>query len=158
MYEENTICKFTDSVLHCLNMFMTAEGTALEHLSLAKEEDLEAYRVLNDTDVENDHSMTMDQMFLNAVEKYSDRAAVVCGETDALTYRQLGEAAARIAAGLKKRGIGRGDIAAFCLPRGIGVIKAIFGIIRAGAAVLPVDIVWPQGRKDYVIENSGQNC
>ena len=155
LYEENTICKFTDSVLHCLDMFMTAEGTELEHLSLAKEEDLEAYRVLNDTDVENDHSMTMDQMFLNAVEKYSDRAAVVCGETDALTYRQLGEAAARIAAGLKKRGIGRGDIAAFCLPRGIGVIKAIFGIIRAGAAVLPVDIVWPQGRKDYVIENSG---
>ena len=76
----------------------------------------------------------------NRTENYSDRVAVVCGSNDSLTYKQLGETAERIAVGLKNRCIGKNDVVAFCLPRGIGIIKAIFGIIRAGSAILPIDI------------------
>lgn len=154
LYEKAVIRKFINSVMYCVKLFDEQGNTSLGNLSIASEHDMTAYRLLNNTDVDSPYT-TMDRMFAEAVKNYSDRVAVVCGSNDSLTYKQLGETAERIAVGLKNKGIGKNDVVAFCLPRGIGIIKAIFGIIRAGSAILPIDITWPEERISYVMENSG---
>jgi amino acid adenylation domain-containing protein len=56
-----------------------------------------------------------------------------------LSYRELWQNSGWLAGQLARRGIGRGDVVAIALDRGTDLVVAMLGIIRAGAAYLPVD-------------------
>lgn len=154
LYDDGTVRKFISHMLYAVTLLCTDMDAKMGELSLADDFDRKAYQALNETDVANDHKLTMDQMFYRAVSQYSDRTALVCAE-DTRTYAELGRDATKVAAGLYAKGIRKGDVVAFCLPRSIGTIQAIFGILCSGAAVLPMDITWPKDRLSYVVENSG---
>ena len=51
--------------------------------------------------------------------------------------------------------MGKGDRVVLCLPRGLDQYMAILGVLRAGAAYVPVDWGYPQDRIAYIIEDSG---
>ncbi|MEV0135170.1 amino acid adenylation domain-containing protein [Dactylosporangium sp. NPDC050688] len=68
------------------------------------------------------------------------------GEQDRLTYAQLSERAGRIAAALRERGEGPGSIVGLVLERGVDLPAAVLGVLRAGAAYLPIDPENPADR------------
>ena len=93
------------------------------------------------------------QLFEEQVVKTPDKFAVIaCDKT--LTYTELNEQANRIAHSLIEKGIGVGDSIAFALPRKSYLISTILGILKAGAAYLPVDPDYPQERIDYMLDDS----
>lgn len=104
----------------------------------------ERYKLLvdfNDT-AEYPHEKCVHQLFEKEVEKHPDKTAIVaCDRT--LTYRELNEAANRIAHGLIAKGVRPGDIVAFALHRTSRLIAVMFGILKAGAAYLPIDLDYP---------------
>ena len=71
------------------------------------------------------------------------------------TYRQLTRRSLSLAHRLCTMGIGRGDRIVVCLPRGLDQYMAILGILRTGAAYVPVDWAYPQDRTDFIIQDSG---
>ncbi|MFD4354982.1 amino acid adenylation domain-containing protein [Nocardia sp. NPDC058518] len=80
---------------------------------------------------------TLAQAFTAAAEDDPDGPALVWGD-DALTYDQLDARSARLARLLIGRGFGPGDAVAVDLPRGIDWATAVWAILKAGAAVVPV--------------------
>ncbi|MGW5399177.1 non-ribosomal peptide synthetase [Streptomyces sp. NPDC003952] len=72
-----------------------------------------------------------------------------------LTYRQLWDRAGRTAAVLAGHGIGDGGLVAVDLNRGAELIVALLGIVRAGAAYLPIDGHAPADRVTAVLKDSG---
>ena len=54
-----------------------------------------------------------------------------------LTYAQLDATSARVASGLRERGVARGDIVALDAGRGADAIIAMLAILRCGAGVSP---------------------
>jgi amino acid adenylation domain-containing protein len=60
-----------------------------------------------------------------------------------LSYAELARAAERLAARLARWGVGRGDRVGLFLSKGIEAVAAIHGILRAGAAYVPVDPTAP---------------
>ena len=56
-----------------------------------------------------------------------------------LTYGELDAISGRVAAQLVERGIKGGAVVGLCLQRGVEQLVALLGILRAGAAVLPLD-------------------
>ena len=76
---------------------------------------------------------------------HADRVAVIADDAR-LTYRDLHERAGRIAALLDERGIGAGDVVAVALPRSAELVAALLGVLRAGAAYLPLDLDHPPAR------------
>lgn len=104
----------------------------------------------NNTAVEYPTDKCVHQLFEEQVEKNPDKIAVVaCDKT--LTYRELNEEANRIAHSLIEKGIGRGNIVAIILPRESHLIPAMFGVLKSGAAYMPLDPSYPQDRIDYLI-------
>ena len=63
-----------------------------------------------------------------------------------LTYRELDHAADRVAARLARWGVSRGDRVGLLLPKSIEAVAAIHGILRTGAAYVPVDPTAPVSR------------
>jgi non-ribosomal peptide synthetase component F len=97
---------------------------------------------------------TVHQLFEEQVEKTPDKTVVIaCDKT--LTYSELNEQANRIAHGLIEKGVGIGDIVALMLPRRSFLIAAMFGVLKAGAAYMPIDPDYPQDRIEYMLNDSG---
>ncbi len=77
--------------------------------------------------------------------RFPDRPAAA-DETTALTYRELTAAAARVARILMEHGVKPGDVVALALSRSVGYLVAMLGVLRAGAAYLPIDPDEPAAR------------
>ncbi|MGC0420088.1 amino acid adenylation domain-containing protein [Embleya sp. AB8] len=74
-----------------------------------------------------------------------EAVAVVCGD-DASTYGELNARANRLAHALIARGVGAEDIVALVLPRGVEMVTTILGVLKAGAAYLPIEPGCPTAR------------
>ncbi|WP_310741398.1 non-ribosomal peptide synthetase [Microbispora sp. H10670] len=80
--------------------------------------------------------------------------AVVCGD-DALTYAELDAAADRLARRLRALGARRDDRVAICLEQSTGLAVAVLGVLKSGAAYLPLDPEHPKSRLGYVLADAG---
>ncbi len=90
-----------------------------------------------------------------AVEFIGDLAAYQRGEVAALTYRQLNERANQLAQYLRSLGVGPGTLAGISVERSLDMIVGILGILKAGAAYLPLDPNYPAERLAFMVEDSG---
>ena len=82
-----------------------------------------------------------------------DRTAVRDG-TSALTYGELWEQSARLAALLTAHGIGRGDRVGMLLAKSVECVVTMLGVLRAGAAYVPVDPRAPASRAAFVLRDA----
>ena len=85
----------------------------------------------------------------------SPDAVAVRDGTTIVTYRELVHRAHRLARRLVAAGIRRGDRVAVCLERSPTMIAAWLGVLRAGAAYVPLDPEYPQRRLALLIEDAG---
>ncbi|MGF2946074.1 non-ribosomal peptide synthetase, partial [Mycobacterium sp. Lab-001] len=78
-------------------------------------------------------------------------ATAVTFEGSSLTYRELDEAADRLAQLLAGRGAGPGQRVAVLLPRSAQAIVAIVAVAKTGAAYVPIDPAVPEARMGFVL-------
>lgn len=82
-------------------------------------------------------------------------SAAVTGESQTLTYHQLDVAACRIADRLGSHGVGPGDIIGIATRRSVQMIAGMLGILKSGAAYLPLDPEYPSDRLRFMVRDSG---
>lgn len=73
----------------------------------------------------------------------------------ALTYRELDEAADRVAAALLDTGVHSETPVAVMLSRGPEYVVAMLGVLKAGAMIVPLDPAMPAERVADILEQSG---
>jgi amino acid adenylation domain-containing protein len=69
-----------------------------------------------------------------------------------MSYGELNRRANRLAHGL---GTGKGDIVAIRIPRGPALVAAELGVLKTGAAYLPLDPEFPPQRVDAMLRDAG---
>ncbi len=79
-------------------------------------------------------------------------AAVFQGER--LTYAELNARANRLARMLVARGVGPEGVVALAMPRSLEMLVAVLGVLKAGAAYLPIDAKYPADRVDYLVTDA----
>ncbi|MHB1475094.1 MAG: non-ribosomal peptide synthetase [Dermatophilaceae bacterium] len=70
---------------------------------------------------------------------------------DCLTYRELDHRSNQFAHSLIARGVGRGDLVALQLERSASLVVVLLGILKAGAAYVPVDPRASEARRDRIL-------
>ncbi|HZF13819.1 MAG TPA: amino acid adenylation domain-containing protein, partial [Thermoanaerobaculia bacterium] len=88
------------------------------------------------------------------VDRAPDAVAVVA-EGERLTYGELDRQANRLARHLRSAGVRPGDRVALSLERSAGMVAAILGVLKAGAAYVPLDPAHPAERIAFAREDSG---
>ena len=120
---------------------------------LSAEEKQKVLVEFNDTAVAYPRDKCVHELFEEQVAKNPDKTAVVAVDKT-LTYKELNEEANRIAHSLMEKGVGRGDIVGLMLPRKSSFLSALFGILKTGAAYLPVDGDFPEDRIKHILSDS----
>ncbi|CAM5358011.1 amino acid adenylation domain-containing protein [Streptomyces chartreusis] len=93
------------------------------------------------------------ELFRARVVEAPEAVAVVEGGRQ-VSYGELDADSDLVAAYLRERGVGRGDRVAVRLERSIGLLAALLGVWKAGAAYVPVDGAYPPERVAFVLEDS----
>ena len=109
-----------------------------------------ACRLINDF---LDKDRTVIGRFLRQALESPDAIAVRCGD-DTLTYSTLVSRIEALALFLTTKGIGNGDLVPVIFPPGIDILIAMMGIMRAGAAYVPVDPINPAERIEYILSDT----
>ncbi|MFD4636242.1 amino acid adenylation domain-containing protein [Lentzea sp. NPDC058436] len=92
--------------------------------------------------------------FEAAADAHPDRLALTFGDRS-WTYAELDAAANRVAHVLAADGVRRGDRVGVLLERGERVVTTILGVLKAGAAYVPVDLATPRDRAEFVFSDTG---
>ncbi|SCZ13528.1 non-ribosomal peptide synthetase, partial [Pseudomonas sp. NFACC37-1] len=107
----------------------------------------------NDTRVAYPLEQTIHQLFQGRVQAYPDAVAVVCGDRQ-LSYVELNGQANRLAHHLRALGVRPDDRVAICMERGPDLLVGLLGILKAGAAYVPLDPAYPSDRLAYMLQDS----
>ena len=97
------------------------------------------------------------RLFERQVSRHPDVPAIVCGAVT-LTYAELDERARILAAQLIQRGIGRGDLVGLCVDRSVEMVVGILGVLKSGAAYVPIDPCYPDERIAFLLHDSAPKC
>ena len=108
----------------------------------------------NQTQVPYQDHQCIHQLFEEQVAKNPDAVAVIY-EQECLTYQQLNQKANQLAHYLQSLGIKTEELVGVCVERSPLIIIGILGILKAGAAYLPLDPSYPPNRLIYMVEDSG---
>jgi amino acid adenylation domain-containing protein len=118
----------------------------------------ESMRMLSDwnaTDAEYPRDKCIHHLFEEQVARTPDAIALVFNDHE-LSYAALNELADGLAARLRARGAGGPDtLVALCAERSLEMVAGLLGILKAGAAYVPLDPAFPSERLAFMLEDSG---
>lgn len=94
------------------------------------------------------------QLFDAQVAATPDAIAVECDDTR-LTYRELNARAIAVASHLRKvHAVAPGTLVGVCLERTVELVVAVLGILKAGAAYVPLDPNYPHARIAHILDDA----
>src|SRR5271156_1131983 len=97
--------------------------------------------------------VTLAELFEVQAARTPGALAVECGD-GALSYAELNERANRLARYLVSLGAGVERLVAIAMPRSAEMIVAVLAVLKAGAAYVPVDPAYPEGRIAFMLADA----
>jgi non-ribosomal peptide synthetase component F len=107
----------------------------------------------NNTQAKYPQNKCINQLFEEQVERTPDTVAVVFGNQE-LTYKQLNNCANQIAHYLQSLGVTQEALVAISLERSLVMVIGLLGILKAGAAYLPIDANYPPERLAFILNDA----
>jgi len=125
----------------------------LSELSIITKAEIQKIEAWNNTDVLFDQTETLLSKFEAQVSKTPNATALVFGQRS-YTYSEFNEKANQLAHFLIEKGTKTNDIIAVSLERSLDMMVCIYGVLKAGAAYLPLDTTTPPERLRYIADNA----
>lgn len=107
----------------------------------------------NNTKTDYQSGKAVQELIEDTVNRLPDKVAIIF-EGKTITYSDLNKRANIVANKLRACGIGRNDIVGLMANRSIDMMIGLFGIMKSGAAYLPIDPEYPQERIEYMLKDS----
>ena len=151
LFEAATIERLAESFVVLLEGIAVAPESRLSQLPIVTPKDVETWRglqpALRPTDT------TVVTLFESQARRRPSSIAIESNGTS-LTYAELNARANRFAAYLRANGIGRETIVGIRMERSPEMVASALGILKAGAAYLPLDPSYPNERLDFLIADA----
>ena len=135
------------------NIIDIPTNSILSYKMLNKNEEIKIIDYCNAPKLDYDKNQTIISMFKKEVKSHPNKTAVIF-KNQKLNYKELDEKSNQIANYLIKQNIKNTDIVGIMLERSIEMLVCMLGILKTGAAYLPIDPEYPENRINYIITNS----
>jgi amino acid adenylation domain-containing protein len=152
LFEHATVARMAEGFRTLAWAAAAGDRRPLSSLELLADEDRRLLATWNATDRSYDRTVLPMQIALQAA-RTPDATAVDDGERS-FDYRTLLACADGLALELRAKGVGPGSLIGVYLPRTADMVIGLLGILRAGAAYVPLDPSYPPARLAYIVEDS----
>ena len=154
LFEEKTIDRIHNHFEILLQKVLKNPKVILDDISLeTKQEEDYFFKLQNVNSSLANNQLGIHDIIEQQITDNKTETAVTF-KNEKITYQQLGEKANTIALHLLNKGVKKNDIVGLSLERSSEMIVALLGILKTGAAYLPLDPEYPENRTNYIIENS----
>src|SRR6266498_22226 len=154
LFYESTIARMLEHFEILLEAIVADPDRRLSRLPLlSKAERRLLLSEWNDTRFEFTQQNCLHLLFEQQVERTPDSIAVVY-EAQQFTYAELNSRANQLAHHLRKRGVGSDAIVGLCFERSLDLVVGLVGILKAGAAYLPLDLSYPPERLSFMLKDA----
>eukprot|EP00833_Pecoramyces_ruminatium_P018330 jgi/Orpsp1_1/1192362/evm.model.d7180000092627.1 len=154
LYDSIMIKQILDSYIEVMKNINNLENNDIrniEYMSLKERE-----RILHEFN-NNEYEYTNDKLyhveFMKAAKKYLNNDAIVNNNLR-ISYKKLNEMSNSIGNYLRNKGVKRNDIIPIVSERSYYFVAGILGIMKSGAAYLPIDPDFPKERIEYMIKEA----
>ena len=139
LFKQETISRFIKIFVRIMTLVLEDPGQKIADIEIVTEEEKrQILSEFNEAGASLPADQSIQQLWEERVRQNPHRSAVVY-EDRLLTYRAVDERANRLARLLREKGTGRETTVAVMMGRSGEMIVAILGILKAGAAYVPVD-------------------
>jgi len=107
----------------------------------------------NQTDTDFPGEICLHQLFEKQAAQYPEKIAVIYNKNQ-LKYRELNRRANQIANYLIQKGVQPNDLVGIYLDRSVEMVVAMIGVLKSGAAYVPIDPAYPQKRIADILEDT----
>ncbi len=154
LFDEATIARMAGHFHALLESALRDPGASIGGLDiLSGAERRQLLNEFNATKSDYPKDKCLHQLFEAQVRRTPGNPAIVFGERH-LTYAQLNARANQLAHRLQAMGVGPEVPVAICMERCPEMVVAILGILKAGAAYVPMDPAYPRERLRFLLEDA----
>ncbi|MFT5462877.1 MAG: amino acid adenylation domain-containing protein, partial [Planctomycetota bacterium] len=154
LYDQETIRRFLGWYAQLLTAMVANPGTKVRRARyLPESEYAELVVGRNQTQLSYARDAAAHHLIEEQVQRMPSGVALIMG-TETITYGELNAAANRWAHLLRARGVGVDDLVGLCAERSIDAVVGLLGILKAGAAYLPLDPEYPPGRIELMLTDA----
>ncbi len=154
LFDETTIRRMVKHYINIIDEVTNDTNIKIKDIRLLSEEEL--HTILyewNSKKIERPVGLAIHQLF----EKYAlntPGAIAVVDTEKSLTYGELNKKANKIAHRLINLGAGPDKVIGILLDKSVDLMASVLGVLKSGAAYLPIDPTYPQEKIDYMLEDS----
>ncbi len=152
-FDESWISLLLDDLCLVLERLVEAPDRRLGELSLVGPADRELLRTLNETSVAAPSAQVVHDLIEAAARRRPEHPAIV-SPAGTMTYGELERRANGLARQLVAEGIGPGSRIGLEIERSAEMLVGILGILKAGAAYVPLDPTYPAARNQAIIDDA----
>ncbi|CAF1804361.1 non-ribosomal peptide synthetase DhbF [Bacillus subtilis] len=157
VYSESDIKLHQQRILQLLQTASAGEDMLIGQMELLLPEEKEKVISKWNETAKSEKLVSLQDMFEKQAVLTPERIALMCDDIQ-VNYRKLNEEANRLARLLIEKGIGPEQFVALALPRSPEMVASMLGVLKTGAAYLPLDPEFPADRISYMLEDAKPSC
>ncbi|WP_169330949.1 amino acid adenylation domain-containing protein [Gordonia sputi] len=163
LFDESTVRGFADRWLTVLEAMVANPRIAVGDIDFAVDDDtvmslgVRSRNSLGTNGVAADGGVSTPRVLVDILDDRvidMDRPALICDDQQ-FTYDEFEKAVNRVARRLIAAGVGPGDVIAVGMNRSINSVVAVFGVLRTGAAYVPIAPSYPEDRIAFMLADCG---
>ncbi|HXP43502.1 MAG TPA: condensation domain-containing protein, partial [Candidatus Acidoferrales bacterium] len=156
LYEESTIRRMAGHFAKLVEAVVAGPDAKLSKISLLTTAEVQQFAEWNNTNRGYPRELCIHTAFEEQVTRTPDKTAVI-DQKNRTSYRELNNLANRLARRLIAKGVRPGSLVGLSLNRSIEMVIALLGILKTGAAYVPLDPAYPEQRLDFMVRDSQVN-
>jgi non-ribosomal peptide synthetase component F len=137
-----------------LESILRRPEASLAELSMISSEEEALLEAFRGDSAEYDSTATISQLLEEQVSRDPQATAIVCGK-HSISYGELGRRVHALAYRLRLEGVEPNVPVALLIPQSIQRFVAIYAVLHAGGAYVPIDPNYPEERIAYILSDSG---
>ncbi|HYC28878.1 MAG TPA: amino acid adenylation domain-containing protein, partial [Chitinophagaceae bacterium] len=155
LFEQDTIVRMGTHYAELLRSIVQLPEQEVGAINmLPKDERHKILKEFNNTAIPWPQDKSIVDLFEEQVNQTPGAIALVFEEQE-LSYKELDRRTNQLSHYLVKQGVSKGDLVAICMERSAALLTGILGILKAGAAYVPIDPEYPRERISYMLKDTG---
>ena len=153
LFEESTIRRFAAHLKNLVGALLAQPDKRMAQLSFLSEQELRQMLEWNDTGAEYPRDTCIHALFEQQADRTPEAIALIVEEKH-LSYKELNDHANQLAGRLIRSGVRPGDLVGISMGRSLEMVVGLLGILKAGAAYVPLDPANPKDRLLFMLKDS----